>query len=160
MATAGNGSGNATNAGNGDNVPTANPNARVDPTDDNPRGYPPFDMRLVPNYTNNQLTYYYATGAIPADDQTRFHQLLKKRKTSLDLLGWNGDSDTQTPVRSTPNDPATSTISNNSDSGIDSDCPAPLPGYKGIKISPSDIPKLRYNSTVAQYNNWLVDLKN
>ncbi len=53
MATAGNGSGNATNAGNGDNVPTANPNARVDPTDDNPRGYPPFDMRLVPNYTNN-----------------------------------------------------------------------------------------------------------
>src|SRR5436189_256834 len=34
-----------------------------------------------------------------------------------------------------------------------------LPNYKGIKISPSDIPKLRYNSTVAQYNNWLADLR-
>src|SRR5204863_1693534 len=47
----------------------------------------------------------------------------------------------------------------NSDPSSDSDCPVPLPNFKGIKISPSDIPKLQYNSTVAQYHNWLVDLK-
>ena len=46
----------------------------------------------------------------------------------------------------------------NSDNS-DSDCPIPLQGYKGIKITPSDIPKLQYNSTVAQYNNWLVNVK-
>ena len=34
-----------------------------------------------------------------------------------------------------------------------------MPGAKGIKISPSDIPTLKYDSTVAQYNNWLTDLK-
>src|SRR5438045_9288677 len=39
------------------------------------------------------------------------------------------------------------------------DCPVLLPNSKGIKISPSDIPKLWYNSTVAQYHNWLVNLK-
>ena len=153
MATAGNGSGNATNAGNGDNVPTANPNARVDPTDDNPRGYPPFDMRLVPNYTNNQLTYYYTSGAIPAAEQARFQQLMKQRKTSLEMLGWNGASD-DNDEPSTPEESVTPAIENS-----DSDCPAPLPGYKGIKINASDIPKLAYNSTIAQYNNWLADVK-
>ena len=151
MATTGNGSGNVTNAGNGDNVPTANPNARVDPTDDNPRGYPPFDMRLVPNYTNNQLTYYYTSGAIPAAEQARFQQLMKQRKTSLELIGWNGASDDEP---STPEESVTPAIENS-----DSDCPAPLPGYKGIKINASDIPKLAYNSTIAQYNNWLADVK-
>ena len=45
------------------------PHIRVPPTPENPRGYPPFDMRLVPNYTNNQIAYYYTTGAISAADQ-------------------------------------------------------------------------------------------
>jgi hypothetical protein len=153
MATAGNGSGNAAgSSGNGDNVPTTNPNVRVDPTDDNPRGYPPFDMRLVPNYTNNQLTYYYTSGAIPAAEQARFQQLMKQRKTSLELLGWNGASD-ESDGPSTPEEDSTIPVNS------DSDCPAPLPGHKGIKINPSDIPKLAYNSTVAQYNNWLADVK-
>ena len=46
---------------------------------------------------------------------------------------------------------------NSNDSDLD--CPIPLQGYKGIKITPSDIPKLQYNSTVSQYDNWLVDVK-
>ena len=32
-------------------------------------------------------------------------------------------------------------------------------GYRGIKFNVSDITKLRYDSTVAQFNNWLADLK-
>jgi hypothetical protein len=43
--------------------------------------------------------------------------------------------------------------------GSDSDCPVLIPGDKGIDITPSDIPKLRHNCTLAQYNNWLVDTK-
>lgn len=145
------------NGGNNNNEPFTNPHSRLTPTPGNPRGYPPFDMRLVPNYTNNQITHYYTTGAIPAADQTRFHQLMKQRKTSLDLIGWDGESVEDEGNNDTDEDPEPSNILNLNDS--DSDCPAPLPGFKGIKISPSDIPKLRYKSTVAQYNNWLVDLK-
>ena len=131
-----------------------NPHSRVPPTPKNLRSYLPFDMRFVPNYSNGQLTYYYTTGAIPAADQPRFHQLIEQRKTSLDLLGWDGESDSG-------NDKGNDDVSmpDSGNAGTDSDCPAPLPNFKGIKISPSDIPKLRYNSTVAQYNNWLVDLK-
>jgi hypothetical protein len=139
-------------SGNNSSEPITNPHARVAPTPENPRGYPPFDMRLVPNYTNNQLTYYYTSGAIPAAEQTRFQQLMKQRKTSLDLLGWDGASDENDEPRENQEDSHTPENS-------DSDCPAPLPGHKGIKINPSDIPKLAYNSTVAQYNNWLADLK-
>ena len=87
MATIGNGSGNvAGNAGNSDGVPTTNFNARVDSTDDNPRGYFLFDMRLVLNYTNNQLIYYFTSGTISAAKQAHFQQLMKQCKTSLELL--------------------------------------------------------------------------
>ena len=85
MGSNANSSGN-TNIPDDSAEPVINPQARVEPTPKNPRGYPPFDLRLVPNYTNNQLTHYYATGAISGDDQPRFHQLMKQRKTSLDLL--------------------------------------------------------------------------
>ena len=57
--------------------PIINPRARIEPISENPYSYPLFDLRLVPNYTNNQLTHYYATGAISRDDQPRFHQLMK-----------------------------------------------------------------------------------
>jgi hypothetical protein len=75
---------------------------------------------------------------------------MKQRKTSLDLLGWDGESadenneprdgpeDSDTPVNE--NTPASENTPANENSN--SDCPAPLPGYKGIKINPSDIPKL------------------
>ena len=63
-----------------------NPRAHVLPIPENPYGYPLFDLRLVPNYTNNQLTYYYTTKAISIDDQPYFYQLIKQRKISLNLL--------------------------------------------------------------------------
>ena len=47
------------------------------------------------------------------------------------------------------------TVNENSNS----DCSTVLSDYREIKINSSDILKLAYNSTVAQYNNWLADLK-
>src|SRR5436190_993643 len=72
---------------------TANPHARVTSMPDNSHDYPPFDMERVPNYMNNQIIYYYMTGIIPAAELTRFHQLIKQQKVSLDLIGWNSTSD-------------------------------------------------------------------
>ena len=86
MTTAGNDSSNAINAGNDDNVPTANPNTRVDVTNNNPRGYSSFNMCLVLNYTNNQLIYYYIFSAILTAEQACFQQLMKQHKTSLELI--------------------------------------------------------------------------
>src|SRR5947207_6833880 len=149
-----NGQGNSESDGD---EPILNPHACVPPTLENPRGYPPFDMRLVPNYTNNQITHYYTTGAIPTTNQPQFHQLMKQQKTSLDLIGWDGESDDGNNRNSKRNNDTLT--ADNSNPSSDSDCPVPLPNFKGIKISPSDIPKLRYNSTFTQYNNWLIDLK-
>src|SRR5436190_20579147 len=135
---------------NGDE-PILNPHIHVSPTPENPHGYPLFNMHLVPNYTNNQITHYYTTGVIPAADQPQFHQLMKQQKTSLDLIGWDGKSDDGNNRNSERNNDTL--MADNSDPSSDSDCPVPLPNFKGIKISLSDIPKLRYNSTVAQYHN-------
>jgi hypothetical protein len=142
------------NSSNDSSKPIANPHTCIAPTPENPHGYSPFNMCLVPNYMNNQITYYYTSGAIPAAEQAWFQQLMKQHKTSLDLIGWDGASDEDGRLRENPEDSETPENENS-----DSDCPAPLPGYKGIRINPSDIPKLAYNSTVAQYNNWLADLK-
>ena len=140
---------------NGDGEPSggerlANPHARIEPTPKNPRGYPLFDMRLVPNYTNNQITYHYITGAIPTTKQARFQQLMKQRKASLDLLGWDGAFDEDERPRETPEESKTA---GNEIVNSDSNCPIALLGYRGIKINPLNIPKLAYNSTIAQYNN-------
>ena len=124
-----------------DDEPILNPHIRVPPMPENPRGYPPFDMHLVPNYTNNQITYYYTTGAIPASDQARFHQLMKQCKTSLNLISWDGtlDGGNNSSKNDETNDPDTL---DDCSLGSDSDCPTLLPNYKGIKISPLDISKL------------------
>src|SRR5438045_7120409 len=82
---------------------------------------------------------------------------MKQQKTSLNLIGWDGKSDDGNNRNSERNNDTLT--ADNSDPSSNSDCPVPLPNFKGIKISPSDIPKLQYNSTVAQYNNWLIDLK-
>ena len=73
--------------GNGSSsVSTTNLNARVEPTDNNPRGYSSFDMSLVLSYMNSQLIYYFTSDAIPAAEQAQFQQLMKQHKTSLELL--------------------------------------------------------------------------
>ena len=72
MTTTGNSSSSAINTDNSDNMPTANLNARVDSTDDNPHDYFSFDMYLVLNYINNQLIYYYIFSTILTAEQACF----------------------------------------------------------------------------------------
>ena len=145
MATAGNSSSNAAgNAGNGDNVSTANSNTHMNSINDNPRGYFSFDMHLVSNYMNNQLIYYYISDAISAAEQAHFQQLMKQCKTSLELIRWNSTSDDNNNKSHIPEESVTPAIENS-----DSDCPAFLPGYKSIKINMSDISKLTYNSMIV-----------
>jgi hypothetical protein len=129
-----------------------NPKTRIIPTLENPRGYPPFDMRSICGFTNNQVIYYLTTGAIPLADQPDFQKAMEHRKKALQIANWDGTSDGErgnNDADTVDTEPDTS----------DSECPTPAPGRKGMKFTPSDITKLCYNSTVAQYENWLFDLK-
>src|SRR6266487_5806516 len=86
MTTTDNDSDSVINAGNDDNMSTANLNAHVNSINDNPHDYSSFNMRLVLNYMNNQLIYYYISDAILAAEQACFQQLMKQCKTSLEML--------------------------------------------------------------------------
>jgi hypothetical protein len=141
----------ATQTLRGDESAPTNPKLRIMPTPENPRGYPPFDMRSTCGFTNNQVIHYLTTGAIPLTDQPAFQNAMELRKQALLATNWDGASDGERR-----ND-GTDTVDTSEFS--DSDCPIPAPGRKGMKFAPSDITKLRYNSTVAQYENWLFDLK-
>ena len=166
MATLGEGSGNgdgnpATNLNTNLNT---NPSTRGPRTPGNPRGYPPFKLDDVPSYSNQQIRYYYKTGAAATVDQQRFHQLLEHRRISLDLIGWDGNSDIEqdqpdASVTSTIRTDASIFLSYDDDDEPDSDCPDSQPGHKGIKFNAADITKLKYNSDVARYRNWLTDLQ-
>jgi hypothetical protein len=136
-------------------------NIRVDPTPENPYGYPPFDVRLIPSYTNKQLRHYQITGATLNADKNEFKNQMKERKTALELVNWDGNTPENTPSRSPSPPPMHSSriLSYKYDSETDSDYPAVPAGHKGIKINPSDITQLRYNSNIAQFNNWLADLR-
>jgi hypothetical protein len=144
--------------------PPVNPsNVRIAPTNDNPRGYPPFDLQHVPTYTKNQLHYYHTSRAMLGVDKTELMRQMEERKALLEVIDWDGNTRENTPAGSLPPDPpvpsSSRTLSFDNDSEADSECPAPLPGVKGIKFNPSDITQLRYDSNVAQFNNWLEDLK-
>ena len=52
----------------------------------NPRGYPPFNLRLLPTYTNNQLRYYYISGAILNVDEEELAKQMNKRYTALKAI--------------------------------------------------------------------------
>jgi len=137
-----------------DSVSATNLNACVNSTDDNSCDYFSFNMSLMPSYTNNQLIYYFISDAISAAEQAWFQQLMKQCKILLELLEWDSISDKNNEFNIFQED---FTISVNINS--DSDCSASLSDHKNIKINLSDISKLVYNSTVTQYNNWLVNLK-
>lgn len=134
---------------------------------ENPHGYPPFDLHRVPTYTNNQLRYYQISGALLNVDKTRLKDQLQERKNALELVDWDGDTRENTPNPPSiatsflsPRPPSDSHIlSFNDDSEADSDCPQTVAHRKGLKFNVSDITRLRYNSNVAQFNNWLADLK-
>jgi hypothetical protein len=109
-------------------------------------------MQLVPSYTNNQIIYYFTTRAILTIKQNWFQQLIKKHKASLDLISWDSTSNKDNMSRD-----HSEKFKSLKNSNLN--CPVPLSGYKKIKISVADISKLVYSSTVAQYKNWLADLK-
>ena len=136
------------------------------PVVSNPRGYPPFDLRLLPTYTNNQLRYYHISGAMLDVDEEDLTRQLNKRHAALKAINWNGDSRENTPDTTTPSvvpaftppppsasASASRTLSLDDDGESDSDCPQSE--RKGVKVSASEITTLKYNSTLPKYNNWL-----
>ena len=72
MGSNGNNGGD-TNISDEGEAPITNPRARILFILENPRNYLLFNLRLVFNYTNNQLIYYYTTKAISIDDQPHFY---------------------------------------------------------------------------------------
>jgi hypothetical protein len=128
--------------------------------------YPPFDLRNIPTYTNDQLRYYHISGATLDVEEDKLKEQLEKRKRILELIGWNGDTQKNSLVVPSPSPlphplllSTSRTLSFDYDSEADSECSRPVPGYKGIKFNASDITQLRYDSNVAQFNNWIEDLK-
>ena len=125
---------------------------------------PPFDLRLVPTYTNNQLRRYYISRVILNVDKTELKKQMDERKATLELIDQDGNtrentlvSSNFTPLLSVPSN--SRTLLFDYDSEADFECPKPSLGLKGIKLNPLDITRLRYDSNVAQFNNWLEDLK-
>src|SRR5437667_9529345 len=70
------------------------------PVVSNPRGYPPFDLRVLPTCTNNQLRYYHISGAILDVSEQDVSRQLNKRRAALKAINWNRDSREST--RGTP----------------------------------------------------------
>ena len=81
------------------NVPIDAPILPIVP---NPRGYPLFDLRLLPTYTNNQLCYYHILGAILNVDEEDLTRQLNKRHAALKAVNWDGDTRENTPNASIP----------------------------------------------------------
>src|SRR5437667_11795150 len=81
---------------------TANdaPDAPVLPIVPNPRGYPPFNLRYLPTYTNNQLRYYHISGAILDVDEDELARQMNKRCTAFKAVNWDGDTWENTPEAS------------------------------------------------------------
>ena len=77
-------------------------NTRIAPTADNPHGYPLFDLRLIPTYTNNQLRHYHTSGAMLNVDKAKFKRLMEERKDTLEMIDWDGNAQENTPAGSLP----------------------------------------------------------
>ena len=104
--------------------------APVLPVVPNPRGYLPFDLRLLPTYTNNQLRYYHISGAMLNVDEEELARQINKRRAALKAVNWNGDTRENTLDASIPAftllppPPSTSRmLSLDDDSEPDSECP-------------------------------------
>src|SRR5438034_939734 len=76
-------------------------NTHMIPTADNPKGYPSFNIHLVPVYINNQLCYYHTTRALLDIDKTRFRNQIKECKNALKLINW--DNNIQESIPNNPN---------------------------------------------------------
>ena len=92
----------AATAGPADAPADAPADSPVLPVVPNPRGYPPFDLRLLPTYTNNQLRYYHISGAMLDVDEEDLTRQLNKRRAALKAVNWDGDTRENTPIRLHP----------------------------------------------------------
>ena len=82
----------------------------------------------------------------------------------MEMVEWDGDTRENTPnaVTTTPSIvplPLTRTLSLNKDSESDSNCLKVPLSHKGIKFNVANLTKLSYDSDLAKYNDWLIDLK-
>ena len=145
------------------NAPLVTNSPITNPHVPNPCSYLLFDLRLIPTYTHHQLQYYHLSGAMLSIDRAVLKTKMVECKADLELLDWDGNTCENTPI-STPlvtSAPLSSshTLSLDDDSEVDSNCLEAPSGQRGIKFSASDITKLCYDSNIAQFNNWLEDLK-
>ena len=75
-----------------DNAPEAsgtiviNLNTHVTPITENLSGYLPFNLHLIPTYTNNQLRYYHIISAMLNINKITIKNQLKDHKASLKLI--------------------------------------------------------------------------
>jgi len=67
---------------------------RIQPTQANPKGYPPFELRQMPSYTNNQLRYYLTRGQVT--DISTFTKAQRLREDLNRSVGLRGDTTTKT----------------------------------------------------------------
>ena len=127
-----------------------NLNARVAPTTENPSGYPPFDLRLIPTYTNNQLRYYHMISAMLDANKAAIKNQLKDHKASLELIDWDGNTRENTPIPMEHNPPsqipqssiaphAPRALTLNYNNEADSSYPKLIAGHKDIKFNLLDI---------------------
>jgi hypothetical protein len=143
---------------------------RIEATPGNPRGYPPFEITKVREYTNNQLKYYARTAAIPSAQLAAFKKAVKERNEINTLAGWSGDTTSEEELSDGPLEPAVRKqlreplrqqqveLSFNNDDEPDSDYPEPIPGIKGIKVD-ERITKLKAVSDLDNFEEWKYDLR-
>src|SRR5436190_23704611 len=86
MTTAGNSSSNVINADNSDNMFTANLNICMNSINDNSHDYFSFNMHLVSNYTNNQLSTIFFSIDFLLPHKLCFKHLLSNTKISSKFL--------------------------------------------------------------------------
>ena len=157
--------------------PVNSPRQSIQPTEENPARYPPFEVRHVLNYTNKQLKYYVKRDAIPPDQVAVFTTAVEYRRRINDALGRTGDTpdeDTEPDADREPDPTPPASIlapriessriqagnwSYDADGEPDSDYPAPQPGLKGIKID-SRITQLKVDGGLGNFNLWRGDLRN
>src|SRR5438045_1071148 len=83
------------------NAPLVTSSPITNPHVPNPCSYPPFDLRLIPTYTNCQLQYYHLSGAMLSIDRAVLKTKMVECKADLELLDWDGNTCENTTI-STP----------------------------------------------------------
>ncbi|TAQ83095.1 hypothetical protein B7494_g8581 [Chlorociboria aeruginascens] len=69
------------------------PMARIEPTPENPRGYPAYNVNHVHSYTNGQIDWYRKHVAFTPAEAKKLAEGIKTRNDILSMLGGSGESD-------------------------------------------------------------------